>query len=474
MPRTRLALAVTAAAVLGVAPPALADSKVSIETGNFGPGLSGSYLFVRDRPSIFTDAPMNVVVSNDGTKIRISDANGDVVDGGGCIEQANGDALCPGGVDGALLWGGNKNDAIKNLTALPAAWDGDSGDDLLQGGAGPDHMDGGPGDDTLKGLGGDDTFVDEPGADDMRGGTGVDTINYASANALVKVTLDNAQFDDGRQSDPDRLLEMENVHGSAYSDFIRGNDERNAVSARAGNDTVVTLGGDDTINGNAGGDSILGGTGDDTVTYADRTARVTVSLNSLDGDGEAGESDNIYDDVENLKGGSGDDELTGQATLAVSNNFDGNGGADTLNGGAGDDNADGGAGDDIIIGDPGSDQYLGGSGIDLLDYSDRSGEFTEDLDVTLAASIFLDDGGPADGPAGFRDNASGIENLTGGDGNDKLTGAPGKNIIKAGAGDDELRVDDGVQDIADCGAGNDGVAFDLGVDLTPNCEVILP
>ncbi len=210
---------------------------------------------------------------------------------------------------------------------------------------------------------------------------------------------------------------------------------------------------------------MLGGTGDDTVTYADRTAPVTVSLNSLDGDGEAGESDNVYDDVENLEGGSGADTLIGQAALPVSNNFDGNGGGDTLDGGAGDDSADGGAGDDIVIGDLGSDQYLGGSGIDVLDYSNRSGEFTEDLDVTLAASIFLDDGGTVRRPrSGSATTPSGIENLTGGDGNDKLTGAPGKNVIKGGAGDDEVRVDDGEQDVADCGAGQRRGRVRPGVD----------
>ena len=161
MPRTKLTLALTGAAVLGLTSPALADTKVSIESGNFGSGLNGIYLFVRDKPSVF-DTPMNVVIKDEGTKIRISDANGDVVDGGACTELQNGDALCPEGVDGALIWGGNKSDQITNLTALPSAWDGDSGNDLLVGGPGPDQMNGGPGDDTFKANGGNDSFRFEP------------------------------------------------------------------------------------------------------------------------------------------------------------------------------------------------------------------------------------------------------------------------------------------------------------------------
>ena len=176
----------------------------------------------------------------------------------------------------------------------------------------------------------------------------------------------------------------------------------------------------------------------------------------------------------NLEGGSAADTLVGQVPLATTNHFDGNGGNDTLNGATGDDSADGGEGNDRVIGDEGSDQYSGGSGIDLLDYSNRSGEFTEDLDVTLEASIFLDDGGPSDGPVGHRDNALGFENLTAGDGNDKLTGTDGPNVIKGGGGDDEIDVKDGDPDTADCGPGNDGVRFDLGTDLTPGCEIILP
>ena len=62
MPRTRLALALTTAATLGLASPALADTKVSIESGNFGTGLNGLYLFVRDAPSFPFDAAMDTVV----------------------------------------------------------------------------------------------------------------------------------------------------------------------------------------------------------------------------------------------------------------------------------------------------------------------------------------------------------------------------------------------------------------------------
>jgi Ca2+-binding RTX toxin-like protein len=472
MPRTRLALALTTAAALGLASPALADTKVSIESGNFGTGLNGLYLFVRDAPSFPFDAAMDTVVKNDGTKIRITDALGDVVAGSGCTALSNGDAQCPSGLDGALIWGGNKGDKLTNLTSLPAAWDGDSGNDVVNGGPGPDQLKGGPGDDTLHGNGGNDGFVHEPGSDDVRGGEGTDTASYAGSPELVKVRLDNSLFDDGPVSEPDRLLTFENLIGSPFNDFLRANDFRNVISARGGHDMVLALDGDDAINGNAGGDTIFGGEGDeDTVTYADRAAPVEVSLNNIDGDGEGTENDDIRTDVENLEGGTGDDKLSGHPSVPFANDLDGNGGDDRLDGGAGNDSSDGGADDDTITGDVGTDVYEGGAGTDTIDYSNRSGEFTEPVKVTLENSILLDDGGPSDGQG---DNVHNIENATTGDGADVLTGAPGKNVMKAGAGEDEIFADDGFEDVADCGPGNDGVKFDLGLDLTPDCEFILP
>ena len=49
------------------------------------------------------------------------------------------------------------------------------------------------------------------------------------------------------------------------------------------------------------------------MTYASRTADVSVSINGAADDGEAGEGDDVQSDVENLTGGAGADTLTGSA-----------------------------------------------------------------------------------------------------------------------------------------------------------------
>jgi len=52
-------------------------------------------------------------------------------------------------------------------------------------------------------------------------------------------------------------------------------------------------------------------------------------IDGVDHDGASGEYDNVYDDVEQVRGGSGDDALTGNELV---NTLIGNGGADTLRG----------------------------------------------------------------------------------------------------------------------------------------------
>jgi len=60
-------------------------------------------------------------------------------------------------------------------------------------------------------------------------------------------------------------------------------------------------------------------------------------------DGEAGEGDNVHQDIEVVAGGSGDDRLVGSSA------------ANDIQGGPGDDVIDGGAGADSIAGGPGID-----------------------------------------------------------------------------------------------------------------------
>ena len=94
--------------------------------------------------------------------------------------------------------------------------------------------------------------------------------------------------------------------------------------------------------------------------------------------------------IENARGGSGNDHITGNA---LRNTLNGRGGADTINGGAGSDH---------ILGGNGVDHLLGGAGIDFLT------------------------------------GGAGRDIMNGGAGIDFLTGGAGRDIMNGGAGADDF------------------------------------
>jgi Ca2+-binding RTX toxin-like protein len=126
---------------------------------------------------------------------------------------------------------------------------------------------------------------------------------------------------------------------------------------------------------------------------------------TLGGNGNATLTGDNNDNV--LTGGSGNDTLIG------------NGGNDTLNGMDGNDLLDGGAGNDILN---------GGLGIDTATYVDSLAGVTVDLSITTQQNTI---------GAGL-DTLTGIENLTGSNFNDTLSGDAGDNIILGLGGDDTL------------------------------------
>ncbi|MCF6232298.1 MAG: M10 family metallopeptidase C-terminal domain-containing protein [Rhodobacteraceae bacterium] len=103
--------------------------------------------------------------------------------------------------------------------------------------------------------------------------------------------------------------------------------------------------------------------------------------------------------IENAKGGSGDDTITGNILANVLNGGKGN---DTISGGDKGDTLKGGAGKDTLSGDQGSDTLIGGGGRDTLQ------------------------------------GGSGKDALRGGGGHDKLKGGGGNDTLKGQAGNDKL------------------------------------
>ena len=155
------------------------------------------------------------------------------------------------------------------------------------------------------------------------------------------------------------------------------------------------------------------------------------------------------DDV--LLGGSGLDFMMGERGADV---LRGGAGLDELRGGLGRDRLHGGAGDDRLIDgetDPRAarDRFDGGAGVDVLDYGRRRASLRVDL---------------GRGTTSTEDRLRGLENITGGRGDDRLVGNASDNWLVGGPGDDLLSGGDG-NDIPQGGPGEDRVSGDAGDDV---------
>ncbi len=142
--------------------------------------------------------------------------------------------------------------------------------------------------------------------------------------------------------------------------LLLGEDGNDTLTGGAGNDFLVGGPGNDVMDGQGGADTFAGQDGTDRADYVSRTGPVDVTLDSQANDGPAGEHDNVLDDVETIRGGAGNDSLTGNGNRNFLIGGPGNdfifglGGArDDLNGGPGDDHlfANDGLSDDVSCGD---------------------------------------------------------------------------------------------------------------------------
>ena len=146
----------------------------------------------------------------------------------------------------------------------------------------------------------------------------------------------------------------DSLSGEDGDDTLNGGDGNDTLDGGAGGDYVTDGGGNDTVIGGpngdtwiagAGTDTFAGGDGDDSADYRGRTGAVTITLNGVADDGEAGEADNAGADVEGAYGGSGADRIVGNP---LGNRLSGGGGNDSLTGGPAEDRIEGEEGDDTI------------------------------------------------------------------------------------------------------------------------------
>ena len=95
------------------------------------------------------------------------------------------------------------------------------------------------------------------------------------------------------------FLDTENAVGGSGNDILfaayTNNRSDNEFTGNGGNDLEIAGAGNDTFHEGAaanGADDMDGGTGGDTCDYAARSNALSVSLDGVDNDGEAGEGDN--------------------------------------------------------------------------------------------------------------------------------------------------------------------------------------
>lgn len=344
------------------------------------------------------------------------------------------------------VMGGSENDALI----------GGSGDDFLNGGTGNDTLDGGAGTDTLKfdstligvqvslgepnaapgfsidvqtgemdtlisienveGTGGNDTIegnslanrliggegndvlVGGLGNDFIDGGAGIDTVSFAdyvSVNATgIAINLGNTQIANTNEGN-DIIINVENVIGSEYNDSFFGNSQNNVFEGRGGNDLY------------------FGGLGSDTVSYASAPGGITVNLNIGSSQNTINAGSDLLNSIENLIGSAFDDTFIASSASAINNIYD------------------------------------GGAGNDTIMFTNSTSAVKVDLSLTTSQNTL----------AGL-DTFISIENVTGGSGDDELSGNDSANTINGGAGADTLIGGLG-DDILNGGAGNNTLKFML-------------
>jgi Ca2+-binding RTX toxin-like protein len=419
----------------------------------------------------------DTILGYGGADVLNGDGGNDIIDAGAGDDTLNGGA----GTDTAD-YSTDTLGVVANLAAGTATG-ADIGNDTLtalenlNGGSGNDALTGDGNANVLSGGSGNDVLVGGAGNDTLDGGVGIDRADYSADTQGVTANLATGSAT-GAAVGTDVLTAIEKLVGGSGADLLTGNSVSTTLVGGGGNDVIVA---------GSGGGTLDGGTGLDTASFANDTQGITASLASgtVSGPGLAGTG---LVAIENLTGGSGSDKLTGNGAANV---LSGGSGNDTLIGGAGNDTLDGGAGTDLadysadtsgvtvdlvagaangssigsdtlasienVTAGSGNDMFLaavagnnsfaGGGGNDTVSYAGDS--------QGVVASLIS---GSANGAAIGTDSLSGIENLTGGQGNDTLAGNAIDNKLNGGAGNDVLDGGSG-DDMLDGGAGTDTATF---------------
>jgi Ca2+-binding RTX toxin-like protein len=381
---------------------------------------------------------------------------------------------------------------LSKIYTLVAGTTGSAADDLFAGSASGEAFNDGGGDDIVYAQGGDDTVIAGSGADTYFGGGGNDTIDYSSNTSGITLDLVNGSTSGG---DTDTFSDFEHAVGSQGDDVITGDASDNNIVGNAGNDALTGADGNDTLSGGANNDTLDGGLGNDTLEggagddrYIHTGGNDIIQETSGSDTLSLGASDNVqdaYSDGTNLyiilqsgdtitvdqhfSGGKALETLdytnlsklygilTGLSGDTGNNFIAGTASNEQITTGGGDDLVFAHDGNDTIIAGSGDDTYDGGSGNDTIDYSYTSSGITANLATGVISGL-------------GSDMVTGIENISGSQDNDVLTGDSGDNQLMGNSGSDTLVGGDG-NDSLNGGAGTDmadysAVASGVTVDLS--------
>ncbi|PUE10949.1 hypothetical protein B9Z51_00980 [Limnohabitans sp. T6-5] len=402
----------------------------------------------------------DVLVNVDGV---VGGAGHDVISGGSQSRDASGFffELLRGNAGNDTLNGNNANTggsyassdradyststaAVTVNLATGVAQDGMGGTDTL---IDIDQVYGGSGNDWIVGSNDRDVLDGGAGNDTLDGGTNSDNVRYwqstagvivnLSATALVVngatakvtgltglVTVAGGTAMDG-MGGVDTLINIENIQGSNYNDYLRGSDDVNVRQF---------------YTGFAGNDTIDGGAGIDIVTFVDTPLSmggVNVTLASTLADKKGGVDTLI--NIEGISGTRSNDTIVGNS------------------------------GDNWLRGDGGSDILDGGAGNDwVFSSGDPAG-----VNINLTTGLAVDGWGGANNVLGLggTDTLKNIENAEGSDFNDVITGSAINNQLVGRDGDDTIDGGAGADTLSG-GAGNDTYVVDNAADVVSEATAL--
>ncbi|WP_162820212.1 calcium-binding protein [Microvirga calopogonii] len=333
---------------------------------------------------------------------------------------------------GGTKYGDDLTGGVENDTLY-----GYDGHDILRGGNGADVLKGGIGNDLLEG-GAD--------ADELDGGDGTGDIAVYFANTVndavdvdLQGALDGTGIGTRGMAAGDRLKNIEGLIGTRYGDTLAGDGNSNVLYGadieasgpndndhlygRGGADGLFGYAGNDILDGGEGADVLDGGEGRDTADYTSSPDAVEIDLSQA---------------TVIARGGDAQGDVLKSIEALVGSRFN-----DTLTGGAGENHLYGGIGNDTLIGGV-EDSLWGGVGNDRLvnGHVIFEGSLGRNIDLATGTATNAEE----------TDTLVNVVYVTGGDGNDTITGVSGTNNVS------------GINDTLQGGAGFDHFIASYGND----------